>query len=457
MTGFLTDLSLEFADCLNLRSAILDQHSHGEDRIRGGKPHAVLFAENVLQIQNLLKICHAHCKPIIAFGAGTSLEGHVVAGKRGGVALNLSGMNQILAIYPENQTARIQAGVTRQQLNRELKNLGLFFSVDPGSEATIGGMAATGASGTNSVRYGTIRDNILSMQAVMANGALIETATHASKSSAGYNMTQLLIGSEGTLGIITELLVKLHPIPDYLCALTCQFENLQILIENVIALLHADLNLARIELIDAAQMKASIGYSDLKDFAILPTLFLEFAGKRTTVQGELTEARDILQAGSAQNINHADKVEARNALWQARHHAFYAALASAPAGSHLVVTDSCVPIDALAEVLEKSLQAIEASGLDAPIVGHVGDGNFHAQIVIPPNDETAAARAEKLSAEISNIAISHQGTCTGEHGIGLGKMKYLKKQHGDLLPFMRLIKQAFDPDNILNPDKMFEL
>ncbi len=436
---------------------IRDHHSHGEDIVRFGLPAGVIFAETVDDVVKTVKFCQSQKMIMVAFGAGTSLEGHVAVGANG-ISLDLSRMQQIITISPENRTARIMAGVTRQQLNRALAQSGLFFSVDPGSHATIGGMAATGASGTNSVRYGTIRDNILSMQVVMASGEVVETATQARKSSAGYNFTQLLIGSEGTLGIITELLVKLHPIVDYICVLSCQFASEEAAIASVIEILQIGIAMARIEFIDATQMAASIAYSALDHFAVQPTLFLEFSGISQAVQEEVACVEAIIIGQGGHNLQRADKTEARNILWQARHNALYAALASVP-GSKAVITDSCVPINQLAITLKQARKLIAKSGLQAPIVGHVGEGNFHAQILVPCKndilDQDALLRARNLSQQISQLAIAHGGSCSGEHGIGCGKIDYLAQQHGDLIPWMRAIKQALDPNYILNPNKIF--
>ncbi len=435
-----------------------EAHSHGEDSIRGGIADAVVKADCLDDVVKTVGYCREHKIKLTAFGAGTSLEGHVVP-LESGVALNLSGMNKIIEISEENMTARIMAGVTRQQLNHHLRDKGLFFSVDPGSEATIGGMAATGASGTNTVRYGTIKDNVRSLQVVMADGDVIETGTGAKKTSAGYDLTHLIIGSEGTLGIITELLVRLHPIPEYISVISCQFHDIAHAAQLVAEILQCGLVMARIELMDEKQIEASIAYSNLQGYDHKPTLLLELSGSQYSVLEQSDLLADMIEEHQGFNQKRADNEQERRQLWQARHDAFYSiksfyADPSKP-NLHVLVTDSCVPPNRLVETLIQVRALLDKTIFPAPIVGHLGDGNFHVQIMANADDADEMIAARKLVGQVSDIAINNGGTCTGEHGIGAGKISYLAKQHPDLIPWMKKIKQTFDPDNILNPGKIF--
>ncbi len=444
--------------------AIRKSHSHGEDgRRESGKiADAVVRATCADDVVQTINYCRNHNIKLTPFGAGTSLEGHVVP-LQAGISLNLSAMNRIINVSEHNMTARIEAGVTRQQLNHFLRDTGLFFSVDPGSEATIGGMASTSASGTNAVRYGTIKQNVMTMQIVMANGEMIETGTAARKSSAGYDLTHLFIGAEGTLGIITELLVKLHPIPEHIMVISAQFNKINDAAQLVSELMQTGMMMARIELLDALQMEASIAYSGLAGFDKKDTLFLEVSGGLRSVNEQSEFIAELIADNKGFNHKVADNEQERKILWQARHHAFYAARAyvSKVSGENAdtllaMITDSCVPPDRLVDTLLEVHDELAKSGLQGPIVGHMGDGNFHVQLMIP-NDDAMILRGKKLVGTISDIAIKNGGTCTGEHGIGMGKIAYLQKQHPDTMSWMRLIKKSFDPDNILNPDKIFTL
>ena len=458
MEKLCTLLGDKYDDNLNARQS----HSHGEDGKSGKIADAVVKADCLDDVVKTVNYCRDNKIKLTPFGAGTSLEGHVVP-VEAGISLDLSAMNQIINISEHNMTARVEAGVTRQQLNHFLRDTGLFFSVDPGSQATIGGMASTSASGTNAVRYGTIKQNVMAMQVVMANGAVIETGTAARKSSAGYDLTHLFIGAEGTLGVITELLVKLHPIPEHIVVISAQFNKINDAAQLVSELMQTGMMMARIELLDALQMEASIAYSGLAGFDKKDTLFLEVSGGLRSVTEQSEFIAQLIADNHGFNHKIADNEQERKILWQARHNAFYAARAFASRKSgasadtiQAMITDSCVPPDRLVDTLLEVHDELAKSGLQGPIVGHMGDGNFHVQLMIP-NDDLMIIRAKKLVGTISDIAIRNGGTCTGEHGIGMGKIAYLQKQHPDLIPWMRLIKQSFDPDNILNPNKIFTL
>ena len=389
--------------------------------------------------------------PVIAFGVGTSLEGHVAA-LYGGVCIDLSQMNRMLEVNDADLDCRVQAGVTREQLNAELKGTGLFFPIDPGANATLGGMASTRASGTNAVRYGTMRDNVLGLTVVTADGRIVHTGSRARKSSAGYDLTRLFVGSEGTLGVITEVQLRLYGIPESISAAVCQFPDLKSAVDSVIVAMQLGIPVARIELLDDVQMDACIRYSQLTELAAKPTLFFEFHGTDAGVreQAEMIEAIATDHGGS--QFRWATKPEERSRLWKARHNAYYAALALAP-GKQGFATDACVPISRLTDCVLETQADVAATGLVAPIVGHVGDGNFHLVILFDPANPDERSKAEALAARVSMRAIGMGGTCTGEHGIGVHKLAALEAEHGDAIWLMQAIKRALDPRNILNPGK----
>jgi D-lactate dehydrogenase (cytochrome) len=440
-------------DRITVNHALREQHSHGEDTQPPVMPDAVAFIESAEEAARLLGLCHAHGVPVVPFGAGTSLEGHVTP-VRGGISLDLTRMNRVLQVNAADMDCRIQAGVTRQQLNEHLRDQGLFFPVDPGSECTIGGMCATRASGTAAVRYGTIRENVLGLQVALPDGRLIETGGRVRKSATGYDLTHLMIGSEGTLGVITEIQLRLHGIPEAMSAAICQFDTLQGAVESVIAILQAGIPIARIELLDDVQMDACIRFSKLEGFQVAPTLLLEFHGTEAGVAEQAALAQDITGEFGAQGFQWATAAADRNRLWKARHDAYWAALALKP-GNKGIATDAIVPISRLADLIIGAKGDILASGLTAPIVGHVGDGNFHTVILVP-DGPGGIEQAWALDKKIVARALSLGGSCSGEHGVGIGKREFLEQEHGgDTLSVMRQIKTAIDPRGIMNPGKMF--
>ncbi len=440
-------------DRITTNTALCEQHSHGEDTQPRSMPDAVAFVERSEEAARLLALCYQHSVPVVPFGAGTSLEGHVTP-VRGGISLDLSRMNRVLQVNAEDMDCRIEAGVTRQQLNEHLRDQGLFFPVDPGSECSIGGMCATRASGTAAVRYGTIRENVLGLQVALPDGRLIETGGRVRKSATGYDLTHLMLGSEGTLGVITEIQLRLHGIPEAMSAAICQYDDLAGAVDSVIAILQAGIPIARIELLDDVQMAACIAYSKLVGYTARTTLLLEFHGTTTAVAEQAALAEEITAGFGASGFQWATDAAERNRLWKARHDAYWAVLALAP-GRRGLATDAIVPISRLTELIVGAKQDIAASGLVAPIVGHVGDGNFHTVILVPPGED-GLAKAWDLDKRIVARAMSLGGSCSGEHGIGIGKREFLEAEHGvETLAVMRQIKTALDPRGIMNPGKMF--
>ena len=440
-------------DRLSTNANIREQHAHGEDTQPHALPDAVAFAETSEEVARLLRLCNAAEVPVVPFGAGTSLEGHVTP-VAGGISLDLSRMRRVLEVNAADMDCRVEAGVTRQQLNADLRDQGLFFPVDPGSECTIGGMCATRASGTNAVRYGTIRENVLGLTVALADGRLIRTGGRVRKSATGYDLTRLFIGSEGTLGVITEIALRLHGIPEAIVAATCQFPTLAGAVETVISVMQAGVPLARVELLDEVQMAASIAYSKLDGLAPLPSLFFEFHGTEAAIFEQVGRVEEIARDCGAERFTKAADAEARGQLWKARHDAYWAALAMKP-GWRGLTTDAIVPISRLAEAVLGAKEEIAASGLTAVIVGHVGDGNFHTVIMVPPEPD-GLERAWALDRKIVGGALALGGSCSGEHGVGLGKREFLEAEHGaEALAVMRSIKAALDPRGVLNPGKMF--
>jgi D-lactate dehydrogenase (cytochrome) len=393
---------------------------------------------------------------VIPYGTGTSLEGHIAA-LRGGITLNLSQMSAILEVNAEDLDCLVQAGVTRKQVNEHLRDTGLFFPIDPGADASIGGMAATRASGTNAVRYGTMRENVLGLTAVMADGAIIKTGGRARKSSAGYDLTRLLVGSEGTLAVITEIRLRLYGIPEAMSSAVCSFPTIEAAVDTVILTIQSGVPVARIEFLDALTMDACIRYSKLEGFRAAPTLFFEFHGSKAHVAEQAETVSAIAHDLGGADFQWTDRAEDRNRLWQARHDAFWATLALRP-GAKGIVTDVCVPISRLAECITAVKREIAEAGLLAPMVGHVGDGNFHLIFLVDLDDEGEVARAKAVNARMVEKALALGGTCTGEHGVGSGKIGYLEAEHGAVaVGAMRAIKQALDPDDIMNPGKTVPL
>jgi D-lactate dehydrogenase (cytochrome) len=450
-----TRLSGDFGDRAVTSHAVREHHSHGEGLADAGLPDVVVFPHSNEEVASIVRLCHLARVPVIAFGVGTSLEGHVAA-LYGGVCIDLTQMNRVLEVNAEDLDCRVQAGVTREQLNVELKGTGLFFPIDPGANATIGGMAATRASGTNAVRYGTMRENVLGLTVVTADGRIVKTGGRARKSSAGYDLTRLFVGAEGTLGVITEIQLRLYGVPEAIQAAVCQFPDLASAVNTVIVAMQTGISVARIELLDEVQMEASIRYSKLDGFALKPTLFFEFHGSEAGVreQSAAMQAASDEFGGSA--YQWATRTEDRTRLWKARHDAYYAALAFRP-GMTGFATDACVPISRLADCILETKADVERSGLTAPILGHVGDGNFHLVILFDGADPAQREKAEALAKAVSVRAIGMGGTCTGEHGIGWHKLDVLAQEHGEAVDLMRMIKRALDPRDIMNPGKTVPL
>jgi D-lactate dehydrogenase (cytochrome) len=444
-------LSARFGERYSTGEATRAHHGRDESSHPPALPDAVVFALSTGEVSEAARLCRAHRVPLIAFGVGSSVEGQVLA-VRGGVCLDLSRMNRVLAVHAEDMDARIEAGVTRKQLNDELKGSGLFFPIDPGADATLGGMAATRASGTNAVRYGTMRENVLGLTVVLADGRVIRTGTRARKSSAGYDLTRLFVGSEGTLGIITEVAVRLYPIPEAISSAVCAFPGVDQAVAAVIQTIQIGIPVARIELLDTLTIHAVNRYSKLR-LRESPTLFFEFHGSPSAVAEQAESVQQIAAAAGGMDFEWAVRPEDRARLWQARHNAYFAILALKP-GSRSVTTDVCVPISRLAECVHATLVDVQASGLTAPLLGHVGDGNFHLAILVDPANAEELAAAQSLNERIVARALALDGTCTGEHGVGLGKRKYLAAEHGEALEVMRALKAALDPEELLNPGKL---
>lgn len=417
-------------------------------------PDAVAFATSTQKVADIVRICAAHRFPVIAFGTGTSLEGHISA-PHGGVSLDLSRMNRILEVNAADLDVHLEAGVTRKALNAHLRDMGLFFPIDPGADASLGGMAATRASGTNAVRYGTMRENVLNLTAVMADGSIVHTARRARKSAAGYDLTRLLVGSEGTLGIITELTLRLYGIPEAISSGVVSFPDFAGAIDAVIETIQSGLPIARIEFLDEVQVAACNRYSKLS-LPETPLLLVEFHGSEISVAEQAERFGAIAAEHGGGDFEWAVKPEDRTRLWEARHNALYAALALQP-GKRGLITDVCVPISRLAEAVAGTKDDLGSSSLIAPIVGHVGDGNFHLVMLVDPRNKSELAEAQRIHDRMVMRVLALDGTCTGEHGIGEGKMKFLEAEHGQGVAVMRSIKQALDPLNILNPGKMFSL
>ena len=444
-----------FGDRLSTSDAVREQHGRGEDYFPMAPPDAVAFALTTEEVSAAHRICAEFGLPVIPFGTGTSLEGHVSA-VQGGLSIDLSRMNEVLEVNGEDSDCRVQAGVTRKQLNEYLRDTGLFFPIDPGADASLGGMAATGASGTNAVRYGTMSENILGLTVVMSDGEIVETGGRARKSSAGYDLTRLFIGSEGTLCTITEVRLKLYGIPESIASAVCQFPDLEAAVDTVTLTMQSGVPVARIELLDDTQMDACIRYSDLEDFEVRPTLFFEFHGSPagTAEQAETVEGIAGELGGSA--FRWTRNQEERNKLWQARHDVYYACMALRP-GCRAWSTDVCVPISRLAECLIETRRDVDETGLIAPIVGHVGDGNFHCGIVLDPDDPEEMATAQAFNKRLVARALAMGGTCTGEHGVGQGKIDSVEAERGEAVDVMRALKSAIDPENRMNPGKVIRL
>jgi D-lactate dehydrogenase (cytochrome) len=453
--GMADALRARFGERFSTARAVREQHGRDESPFDVPPPEAVVFCESTEEVAFVVAQAATHRTPVIPYGAGSSLEGHLLA-VQGGVSIDLSRMNRVLQLNPEDLTVRVQAGVTRMQLNREIKDSGLFFPIDPGADATLGGMSATRASGTNAVRYGTMRDNVLALTVVTAAGEVIRTGTRARKSSAGYDLTRLMVGSEGTLGVITEITLRLHPLPESVAAAICFFGDAKAAVDTTIAIIQLGVPIARCELLDANAVRA-VNSHDHLGLAERPMLLMEFHGSPTAVAEQTAVVQDIAAEHGGDAFQWATTPEERTRLWTARHHAYLSALQMRP-GCRAVTTDTCVPISRLAEQVTRALEEAEEAGIPHFIVGHVGDGNFHIAYLIDPASPYDRETAERLNAQLVRRAIDAGGTCTGEHGIGLHKQGFLLDEAGaGSVAMMQQIKRALDPYNILNPGKIFSL
>jgi len=449
-------LKSQFGERCSTAQAVREQHGRDESAYTNvPPPAAVVFAEATADVALAVRLAAEHRVPVIPFGVGSSLEGHLLA-VQGGISVDVSRMNRVLSVNAEHLTVTVQPGVTRKQLNDEIKSTGLFFPIDPGADASIGGMAATRASGTNAVRYGTMRENVLALEVVTASGEVIRTGTRARKSSAGYDLTRLLVGSEGTLGVITEVTVKLYPLPEAISAATCSFPDIEAAVRCTIQIIQMGVPIARVELIDANTVRAVNAHSKLS-LREEPLLLMECHGSPASVKEQAELVQEIAGEHGGQAFEWASTPEERTRLWTARHMAYFAGLQSRP-GSRAITTDACVPISQLASAVVESVREAEADGIPYFLVGHVGDGNFHMGYLIDPDSASERAAAEKLNHQLVHRALTLGGTCTGEHGVGLHKMGFLVSETGSgAIAMMRAIKQALDPHNIMNPGKIFAL
>lgn len=449
---FVLAMQARFGTRFSLAEAVRAHHGHDESHFPDALPDAVVWPHSTAELVTIIENCRAYRVPVIAFGVGSSLEGHILA-IHGGISIDFSEMNAVLAIHAEDMDVVVQPGVTRKQLNAALHGTGLFFPIDPGADASLGGMAATRASGTNAVRYGTMRDNVLGLVAVMADGRVMRTGGRARKSSSGYDLTRCLVGSEGTLGLFTELTLRLHPLPEAVSAAVCAFPDVDSAVRTVIQTIQLGVPVARIELLDALTVSAINRYSKTQ-LEEAPMLFFEFHGTPRGVAEQAQTVQEVASEHGGQNFEWATHPEDRTRLWQARHDTYFACLNLRP-GCRGITTDVCVPISRLADCIAATRDDIAASGLTAPIVGHVGDGNFHTLILVAPGNHDEVARAEALNRRIVERALAMDGTCTGEHGIGIGKQDFLLAEHGEVaVDAMRALKQALDPENLLNPGKI---
>ena len=441
-----------FGDRFSTGHAVREHHGKDESAYPNMLPDAVVFALSTDEVVSVVNLCNQYQVPLIPFGAGSSLEGHLLA-IEGGISLDVNGMNQIISLDAEDQTVTVQPGLTRKQLNEQIRDSGLFFPIDPGADASLGGMASTRASGTNAVRYGTMRENVVSLTVVTAQGKVIKTSRRARKSSAGYDLTRLFVGSEGTLGVITEVTVKLYPQPEAVSAAVCNFPTVNDAVQCVIQAIQMGVPLARVELMDTAAVHASNRYSKLT-LRETPLLLFEFHGSQNSVKEQAEIVQDIAKECGGMDFDWAERTEDRNRLWTARHNAYFAGLQLRP-GCRASTTDVCVPISRLAECINETTAELEKASFPTTIVGHVGDGNFHVLMLLDPNDPAQWEESERINQKIVRRAIEMDGTCTGEHGIGLHKIQFMAQEHGeDALDLMRTIKKSFDPNNILNPGKI---
>ena len=449
-------LKAHFGERCSTAMAVREQHGRDESAFTTVPPPAVVvFAESTADVAQVVAWAQEDRVPVIPFGVGSSLEGHLLA-VQGGISIDVGRMNRVLSVNAEDLTVTVQPGVTRKQLNEEIKSTGLFFPIDPGADASIGGMSATRASGTNAVRYGTMRENVLGLEVVTASGEVVRTGTRAKKSSAGYDLTRLMVGSEGTLGVITEVTLKLYPLPEAVSAATCSFPSIEAAVRTTIQLIQMGVPIARVELIDQHSVRMVNAHSKL-GLREEPMLLMEFHGTPASVKEQAETVQAIADEFGGQSFEWAMTPEERTRLWAARHNAYFAAVQSRP-GCRAISTDTCVPISRLADCLLTSVAEADASGIPYFLVGHVGDGNFHFGYLIDPNDPQERATAEALNQQLVERALSMEGTCSGEHGIGLHKMDFLLAEAGaPAVEMMRTIKRALDPHNIMNPGKIFLL
>jgi D-lactate dehydrogenase (cytochrome) len=453
--ALLDALKARFGAQCSTALAVREQHGRDESSFEAPPPAAVVFAESTQDVADAVKLASQYEVPVIPFAVGSSLEGHLLA-VQGGISIDVNRMNKVLSVNAEDLTVTVQPGVTRKQLNEEIKNTGLFFPIDPGADASIGGMAATRASGTNAVRYGTMRDNVLNLEVVTASGEVIRTGTRAKKSSAGYDLTRLFVGSEGTLGVITEVTVRLYPLPEAISAAVCSFPSIEAAVRTTIQVIQLGVPIARVELIDEHTVRMVNAYAKL-GLRPEPMLLMEFHGSPASVKEQAELVQEIAQEHGGNAFEWATTPEERTRLWTARHNAYFAAIQSRP-GCRAISTDTCVPISRLADCLLDSVQEAEESGLPYFLVGHVGDGNFHFGYLLDPAKPEERELAEKLNHQLVHRALTLGGTCTGEHGVGLHKMEFLVTEAGaGAVEMMRTIKRALDPKNIMNPGKIFSI
>jgi len=444
-------LAAKFGNRLVTSQAVREQHGNVLTWIENQPPDAVVFPQSAEDVQDAVRICMQHKVPVIPYGTGTSLEGHINA-PQGGVTIDFRDMNRVLAVHAEDLDCVVEPGVTRKQLNEYLRDQGLFFPIDPGADASIGGMTATRASGTNAVRYGTMKDNVLALKVVLADGEMISTSRRAKKSAAGYDLTRLFVGSEGTLGVITEITVKLHGIPEAISGGICPFPSVEAACNATIATIQSGIPIARVELLDELQVKALNAYSKL-DLPETPMLLLEFHGTQAGVKEQSESFGEIAADLGGGPFRWTANAEERTRMWQARHDAYWACIGLRP-GAKAFATDVCVPISRLAECVTETQRDIAKNKLVAPIVGHVGDGNFHVSVLLDMDDPAEVAACKAFNQRLVERALAMEGTCTGEHGVGQGKMKYLAAEHGGALDAMRAIKHALDPQDLMNPGKI---
>ena len=448
-------LKARFGDNCSTALAVRTQHGRDESSFDAPPPAAVVFAERTQDVADAVKLASEHSVPVIPFGVGSSLEGHLLA-VQGGISIDVSRMNRVLSVNAEDLTVTVEPGVTRKQLNEEIKSTGLFFPIDPGADASIGGMTATRASGTNAVRYGTMRENVLALEVVTASGEVIRTGTRAKKSSAGYDLTRLIVGSEGTLGVVTEITLRLYPLPEAVSAAICSFPSIEAAVRTTIEIIQLGVPIARVELIDVNTVRMVNAYSKLS-LREEPMLLMEFHGSPAGVKEQAETVQELASGHGGKAFEWASTPEERTRLWTARHNSYFAAVQSRP-GCRVISTDTCVPISRLADCLLESVAEADASGIPYFLVGHVGDGNFHFGYLLDPNIPEERVKAEELNHALVSRALALEGTCTGEHGVGLHKMDFLVTEAGvGAIDMMRTIKHALDPKNIMNPGKIFSL